>query len=50
LARPVSEYNVIFGGPVWDDISDALAALVERTAAETATGFKKENSPRTWKN
>jgi len=40
-AFPASECNAIFGEPVCDDISQRTRR-VERAAAETATGFKKE--------
>jgi hypothetical protein len=36
----VSENNVIFGEPVWGDISQRYGRVVERAAAEAATGFK----------
>ena len=56
-AFSVSEYNAIFGEPVWDDISPTQWRVAERLA--TQTGFqRKENtlggprshSPRGWQN
>jgi hypothetical protein len=38
-AFSVSEYNAIFGEPVWDDISPTQWRVAERVATET--GFKK---------
>src|ERR1035438_6902471 len=57
-AVSAGEYNAIFGGPVCNDRSQRTRSLVERAAAEAATGFKNGNtllgprshSPCAWKN
>lgn len=41
---PLASITRFSGDQVWDDISTSHWRLVEGASAETATGFKKENT------